>query len=102
MLSNGFSNGVSLYSLPKLTFYPNTLEFRWQRHLLGVTSAGNWYVGFAHPTAPVVLLRHNSFWWNWIAGISLQTATGKRLTLWFLRTDESHAWRRLRVRFRHI
>lgn len=99
MSSNGFLTPIHLDSL-KL---PHCCGWRitMQRYRLRVGPNRDWLL--ETPTGPiaVLLLRHKSFWWQTVAGITLQTAESEHLVLWFFRRGNSSSWRRMRVLFRY-
>lgn len=61
----------------------------------------SWQLETATGTVAVLLLRHKSFWWQAVAGITLQTPDSEHLVLWLVRRGRCPAWRRMRVHFRY-
>lgn len=66
-----------------------------------VLAQGQWFLQSSTGRSAVLLLRHKSFWWPWIACICLQSVD-KPVTrvLWFVSFGQTTAWRRQRVYFR--
>ena len=102
MSSNGFLTELRLESLPQLRFAHGRIQHR--RASLVLTPSRSWHLESSGGRAAVLLLRHKSFGWSGLAGITLQTGDSKRRVLWFFRrrgdVRRIAIWRRMRVHFR--
>jgi hypothetical protein len=97
MSSNGFSGTTVLESLSLSRCFAGCILGSQQALVL---TQGRWFLQSSGGRSAVLLLRHKSFWWSWIACISLQTVEKQSQVLWFVSFGQATAWRRMRVCFR--